>query len=434
MHTDESTRQEHARDASRAQPAGLPAAVVEVASGEETAAVLRWANERHIPVSVRGGGTGLSGGAVAYPDGIVISTTKLDRVVVDPENMTATVGAGVITAALDAAAARHGLMYAPDPVSAEWSTIGGNIATNAGGPRCLAQGVTADAVASLEVVLADGRVIRTGSTTRKNSTGYDLTSLFVGSEGTLGVVTEAIVRLRPRPTTEPVAFGAAFPDLPSAGRAVLAIMKECPTPDSLELMDANTLETVARHFPEENIAVASAVLVGHYVGPHAAGSLASLLEVCRAHLGETTTGTEAQLLLRTRQRVNPALNASGLTASCDVAVPLNCLSDMFAEIQDLSRAHNLQVNTFAHAGDGNLHPSVAVPHDDPRMLQVAEQLLDRITEAALALGGVISGEHGIGSLKRHHLDAQFAPATRSLQLQLKNCLDPNRILTPGRGV
>ena len=435
VRVDEQARRAHSRDASRAVPTGLPAAVVEPSSAAEVAAVLRWAAGLRVPLSVRGAGTGLSGGAVAYPGGVVISTSRLTQLDIDAANMTATVGAGVVTADLDAAAARFGLMYAPDPVSAEWSTVGGNIATNAGGPRCLAHGVTADVVTALEVVLVDGRIVRTGSATRKNSTGYDLTSLFVGSEGTLGVVTEAVVRLHQRPPTDALVFAAAFPDVRDAGRAIVDILARCSIPESLELMDAHTLRSVAEHFPDEDVPQGAAcVVVGEYVGPHATDAASALLDVCRRHAAEPMTGARAANLLRTRRRVNPALSAAGLAASCDVAVPVSRLADILVEIELLSRSFGMRVNTFAHAGDGNLHPAVVVPDGDPAALERAEELLDAITHAALALGGVISGEHGIGSLKRHHLDAQLGAATRALQQQIKDTLDPLGILTPGRAV
>lgn len=430
---DEPSRLTHARDASRAEPTGLPAAVVTPRDTAEVAVALSWADRHRIPVSVRGGGSGLSGGAVAYADGLVISTAALTTLTIDAASATATVGAGVITAEVDAAAAQHGLLYGPDPVSREWSTIGGNVATNAGGPRCLARGVTAEAVVSLEVVLADGRIIRTGSATRKNSTGYDLTRLFVGSEGTLGVVTEATVRLQRRPVGTPVAFGAVFPSMAAAATAVAAIMAGEVLPDCLELMDRATIESVRRNFPDEAVLTGEAVLAGECVGPDAASSALVVTAACRAASGDTYTGERAAALLRTRERVNPALSAEGLTASCDVAVPIARLAEMFEAVQHAARAHGFEVKTFAHAGDGNLHPAVVVPHDDAAALKRAEALLDDITEAGLALGGVVSGEHGIGSLKLHHLDAQLGVA-RTVQQQIKAALDPHGILAPGRSV
>lgn len=433
--TDEAQLRRASLDASRARPEGLPVAVAEPSTTAEVAAAVAWANRHGVPVSIRGGGSGLSGGAVGYAGGLVISTTKLLGMRIDPASMTAEVGAGVITIDLDDEAAQYGLMFAPDPVSRDRSTVGGNIATNAGGPRCLSRGVTKDAVMSLEVVLADGRIIRTGGATRKNSTGYDLTALFIGSEGTLGIVTSAIVRLVPKPEGDAVVLAAEFDTMTEAGAAILAIMRAGNAPDILELMDGNTLRTVAEIFPDEPLPRAAAVLVGEYRGEDAAAHAQRILDICAAN-GATagTIGEAADRLLQTRQRVNPALDASGLTASCDVAVPLPRLAEIFAEIERISATQGLPVNTFAHAGDGNLHPAVVVAHDDPAQLTLAEAVLDEITEAALKLGGVISGEHGIGSLKRHLLDAQFAPEVRGLLADIKQVFDPAGILTPGRAI
>lgn len=227
VRTDERICRRYSGDQSDLGPEVAPAAVVEPISAAEVSTALDWASRHRVPVSVRGGGTGLSGGALGCPGGLVISTTRLTGLQIDSENLIATAGAGVVTADLDATAAAYGLRYAPDPLSAERSTIGGNIATNAGGPRGLSQGVTADAVLALQVVLADGRIIRTGSSTGRNSTGCHLTGLFVGSEGTLGVVTEAVVRLAPRPVEAPIVFGAAFLEPLEAGRAIVAIRNRC---------------------------------------------------------------------------------------------------------------------------------------------------------------------------------------------------------------
>lgn len=434
LSTDEAVVDEHSRDASRATPGGRPAAVAFPTDAAQVAAALTWASAHGIRVSVRGGGTGLSGGAVGYAGGLVISTSRLTRLDIDPVNMVATVGPGVITADLDRAAAAHGLMYAPDPVSSQTSSVGGNIATNAGGPRCLAYGVTKDVVSALEVVLADGRIIHTGSRTVKNSTGFDVKSLFIGSEGTLGVITEAVVRLRRRPLGPPVAFAASFGGLADAGNAIIGILSRCEVPQSLELMDRNTLDLVAEFYPDEPTPDGQAVLVGEYVGLHARESAEELQAVCREHRATTMGGEAAAALLRTRTRVNPALSASGLGMSCDVAVPIGRLPEMLAEIERISRDLGMRVNTFAHAGDGNLHPAVVVPVGDPAAVPRAEKILDAITEAGIALGGVISGEHGIGSLKLKHFDSQFDEPTRSVQRQVKELFDPRGVLTPGRAL
>lgn len=434
LSTDPAILSAHLSDASRAVADGLPLAVASPTTTAQVAAALSWANEHRVPVSIRGAGSGLSGGAIAYAGGLAISMTAFDSVEIDPVNMLATVGAGVITAELDHAAQAHGLIYAPDPVSSELSTIGGNIATNAGGPRCLAHGVTADAVVSLEVVLADGRVIRSGSKTVKNTSGLNLMPLFVGSEGTLGVITNAVVRLKPQPRGSRVAFAASFPTLEDAGSAIVQILASLPRPESLELMDANTLAAVASHYPDEPAVPGAAAIVGEFISENAEALATQLGEVCVAHDAAVMYGEAAGALLRTRLRVNPALSASGLVASCDVAVPISELAHLMMRIEEVSEQFGMQINAFAHAGDGNFHPTVVVPPEDPDALDRAELVLDAITHAALELGGVISGEHGIGSLKVHHLEEQLGPETLRLQRELKQFFDPNGILAPGRAI
>lgn len=422
------------RDESRAAPAGPPLALVLAASTEDVRETLRWAGEHGVPVVLRGAGTGLSGGAVAHPGGLVLSLAGMRRILeLDPANRLAVVQPGVVVAELDAAAAEHGLRYAPDPASAAWCTIGGTIATNAGGLRCLAYGATREAVLGLEVVLADGRVLRTGSRTRKLSTGYHLTGLFIGSEGTLGVITEATVRLVPRPQEPPVAFLGEFDRLEDAGAAVAAVLAGPVTPELLELMDRRTLEAVERVFPSGRPVPEAAVLVGQCTGPAAAAEAAAVVAAFLAAGARRAELGEGEELLASRRQANPALSASGLRFSCDVAVPPGSLVELLRRIEAIGAAAGHPVSTFAHAGDGNLHPSVEAVDDSPEAAAAAEAVLDAITEAALQLGGVISGEHGIGTLKLGLLRRQFDPVSLELQRGLKALLDPVGVLGPGRG-
>ena len=423
-------------DASRASLDGLPLAVVTAQATADVAVALRWANEHHVKVSVRGSGTGLTGGAVAYPDGLVVSLAGLNRVLgVDPANRLADVQAGVITADIDHAAAAYGLMYAPDPASYRESTIGGNVATNAGGLRCVKYGVTADSVAGLEVVLANGDVIRTGGRTRKDVVGYDLTRLFVGSEGTLGVVTAVTVRLIPRPTGDTVTFRAAFPTLAAAGVAVTALMATALVPEVLELMDRLSVDLVEKHYPTGlRIDGAAAVLVGQFIGRQAHEESAAASAVCRAAGAVDIDEAEGDVLLEARRVSGRALSAEGLRISSDVAVPIARLSDMFLAIEQIGREEGVAIPTFAHAGDGNLHPSVIVDPVDVAARDHGELVLDRISNAALALGGTLSGEHGIGSLKRHALPQQLDRATLAAHRLIKDAFDPQHILSPGRGI
>ncbi|MBP1325393.1 glycolate oxidase [Leucobacter exalbidus] len=423
---------QHAHDSSRAEPAGTPLALVEASSTADVAAALAWAHAHAVPVSVRGAGTGLAGGANAYDGGLIVSLAGMNQILsIDQNERVAVVQPGVITAELDAAARLEGLFYPPDPASARSCTIGGNIATNAGGLRCVAHGVTRDAVAALEVVLADGRVLRTGSRTRKNVVGYDLTSLMVGSEGTLGIVTEATVRLKPVPLGTPCSFRASFDDLDSAGRAVTAIVGGAATPEVLELMDAASVEIIESFQPSGLTVPRGAMLVGQTVGVTAAAQAAAIAETCVAHGATETEVSDSDALIEARRLSNPALTARGLKISCDVGVPVARLAEIFHGITEISRTHDRLVSTVAHAGDGNLHSTVDCADDD---IAAADAVLDDITRLALALGGTITGEHGVGSVKLHELPWQLDEVSRATQAAIKQALDPRGILTPGRGI
>ncbi|GAA3610027.1 FAD-binding oxidoreductase [Agrococcus terreus] len=432
--TDPAVLAAHAHDSSRAPSEGMPAGLVRATGTSHVSAALAWAHEHGVPVSVRGAGSGLSGGAVAYEGGLVVALDAMRRIRdIDVANRTAVVEPGVVTADLDAAAREHGLFFPPDPASARWSTVGGNIATNAGGLRCVAHGVTADAVMALEVVLADGRVMRTGSLTRKDVVGLDLTSLFVGSEGTLGVITEATVRLKPVPEGPQPTFRASFPTIEQAADAVAAIVAGPEQPEVLELLDALSVEIIQSFQPTGLPAEGAALLVGQTAGPGAIERAESILELCRA-LGATDGHvSEGDDLLEARRLANPALTAKGLRVSCDVGVPISQLAAVFRGIDDIGAAHGRRVAVVAHAGDGNLHPTVEAGESADE-IAAAERVIDDITRLALSLGGTISGEHGIGSVKRHELPWQLDEAALDVQRAIKAALDPRGILTPGRAI
>lgn len=423
-----------AHDSSRAEPEGAPLAVVLARDTTDVSAALAWANAHSVPVSVRGAGTGLAGGANAYAGGLVISLADMTEVIgIDAANRTATVQAGVITAELDALAREVGLFFPPDPASARTCTIGGNIATNAGGLRCVAHGVTNDSIAALVVVLADGRVMRTGARTRKNVVGYDLTSVFVGSEGTLGVITEATVRLKPVPPGTPRTFRASFDTLEEAGSAVTAIVNGPAEPEVLELMDAFSVEIIESFKPSGLTVPAGAMLVGQTVGLDAEAKAEAITATCRAQGATDTAISESDSLLEARRLSNPALNARGLKIGCDVGVPVAALSEVFHGVAEIAARHGKRVSTVAHAGDGNLHCTVESP-DNVAGIAEADAVIDDITKLALSLGGTISGEHGIGSVKRHELPWQLDEAALDAQRAIKAALDPRGILTPGRGI
>lgn len=423
-----------ARDASRLGPDGAPLALVEAETTADVVQALSWAHHHRVPVSVRGGGSGLSGGAVAYPDGLVLSLERMNRIVqIDPVDRLAIVEPGVITADLDDAARAQGLFFPPDPASARISTIGGNIATNAGGLRCIAHGVTADSIAALEVVLADGRVMHTGALTRKNAVGLDLTRLFVGSEGTLGVITQATVRLKPVAPGTPHTFRASFDSLGAASAAVNAIMGGSPQPEVLELLDRHCVSAIEAFNPTGLVAPRAALLIGQTVGLNSLEEARALVAVCEAH-GATDTGVDtSDALLEARRLMNPALSAQGLRVSCDVGVPVSKLGRVCEEIAEIAERHGQRVAIAAHAGDGNLHPTVLVG-DSPGWYPIAERVIDDITELALSLGGTITGEHGIGALKHHQLHLQQDAVSLEVQRAIKHALDPHGILTPGRAI
>lgn len=422
------------RDASRVEPRGESLAAVFARETSDVSAALAWANKHGIPVAVRGTGTGVSGGAVGYPGGLILSLERMNRIIgIDPANRLADVQAGVITADLDRAVGEHGLFFPPDPASVEISTIGGNIATNAGGLRCVAHGVTRDSVAALEVVLADGTVMHTGARTRKNVVGLDLTSLFVGSEGVLGVITAATVRLKPIPPGTPFAFRASFDDIGRAGEAVTAIAGGSNQPEVLEMLDARSVEIIEAFHPSGLPAPKAALLIGQTVGPDAREAAETVAGVCR-ELGATDVQiSESDALLEARRLANPALTAQGLRVSCDVGVPISELARMFIGLEELAERHGRVISVVAHAGDGNLHPTVEA-EDTPEGYAAAEVVIDDIARLAISLGGTISGEHGIGAVKLHELPLQLDAGVLQTQHAIKHALDPRGILTPGRAI
>ncbi|MBK0421432.1 FAD-binding protein [Leucobacter sp. CSA2] len=424
----------YAVDSSRARPEGQALALVLAESTADVSAALGWADRHGVRVSVRGAGTGLTGGAMAYDGGLIVSLERMNRVLeVIPEDRLAVVQPGVITAELDSLVREQGLFFPPDPASARICTVGGNIATNAGGLRCVAHGVTSDAVAALEVVLADGRIMRTGARARKNVVGYDLTRLFIGSEGTLGVVTEATVRLKPVPAGTPRTFRASFPTIESAGAAVAEIVNGGFQPEVLELMDALSVEIIESFHQSGLVVPRGAMLVGQTVGERAAEHAERITARCLELGADDTEVSDTDALLEARRLSNPALTARGLKISCDIGVPISRLAEMFTGIERISAEHGLAVSSVAHAGDGNLHSTVESP-DTEAGIAAADAVIDDITRLALALGGTISGEHGIGSVKHHELPWQLDAVALDVQRAIKTALDPNGTLTPGRAV
>ena len=421
------------RDAARLVEPGAPLAVVLAHDVDEVRATLRWASKHRTPIVPRGAGSGLSGGAAATDGCVVLSLAKMTRILeVNRDDQLAVVQAGVVNADLQNAAADAGLMYPPDPASFEISTIGGNIATNAGGLRCVKYGVTREAVLGLEVVLADGRVFKTGRRTVKGVAGYDLTALFVGSEGTLGIVTSATVRLIPRPAGDPVTIVGVFATLPAAGDAVNDVMRAGLRPSLLELMDNATIRAVDDWKHAGLDRDAAAMLIAQVDVEEPRGP-ALRIEKAFSDAGATYTAvssdaTEAAELLGVRRITHWAIERLGPILTEDVAVPRSRLAEMLRRIEDIARAHGIVVATVGHAGDGNLHPSLVI--DSQRAWPAAEA----IYRAALDLGGTITGEHGIGALKRDWLPAEAGEVGMELQRRLKAAFDPDGILNPGKAI
>jgi len=439
-----------ATDRSGWVPASLPSAVVRAQDVDDVVATLRWASAHGVPVVPRGAGTGLAGGAVAGAGSVVLDLSGLTRIVdLRADDQVAVVEPGVLTADLDRAAAAHGLRYAPDPASAAISTIGGNIATNAGGLRCVKYGVTRDAVLGLDVVLADGTRTRTGRSTVKGVAGYDLTSLFVGSEGTLGVIVGATLRLQPLPVRTATA-AATFATVEAAAAAASAVTRAGLRPAMLELLDAATLAALAEAAAFDSPAPGGPVSGGPMSGgalviAQADGPGADVeIEAIAAALGRTATHLDvsaephrADELLAVRRRALPAIERRGRVLIEDIAVPLSRLAEAVTRIAELSARSGVPVFTFAHAGDGNLHPIVLTgqPLGDPGPVPApVTAVVDDIFRLALDLGGTITGEHGVGLLKRDWLATELDAGTQQLHHLVKTALDPAGILNPGKAL
>ena len=423
-----------ATDRSGIRLPGSPLAVVLPQSVEEVQTVLRAATAFAVPVVPRGRGTGLSGGA-AVPDGaLVVSTERLDRILeIAPDDEIAVVQAGVLNADLDRAVSPHGLMYASDPASWEISSIGGNIATNAGGLRCTKYGVTRESVLGLTVVLADGTLLQTGRRTIKGVTGFDLTGLFVGSEGTLGIVVAATLRLRPRPVKTNT-FTAFFPSASAAAAGVVAVVRSRVQASLLEFLDAGALAAIDRAQQTDLAQRGTALLIVQTDG-YGADLEAEVLSTALTAAGATVTALdefEAARYLWLR-RSGRGVPTDSWSVGEDVAVPRSALVPMLGRIAEIGADLDLEVAVVAHAGDGNLHPLLTAPRTDgdggtpPLRLG---QAADALVRAALELGGTISGEHGIGIAKRPWLRSELGDTSLHLQRELARVFDPAGILVP----
>jgi glycolate oxidase len=418
--------------------AGMPAAVVRPRTTAEVQAAVRAAARHGVPVVPRGAGSGLAGGANAIDGCVVVSTERMtDVVALDAASLTATVQPGLVNAHLGDAARAHGLWYAPDPASHAFSTIGGNVATNAGGLCCVKYGVTRDALLGLELVLADGRAVRVGRRTRKGVAGYDLVSLVCGSEGTLAIVTEATVRLLPAPARG-ATLAASFAGLGDAGRAIARIARST-TPAMLELMDRTTIAAVEAMAPQGLDQDVEVLVFARSDLPGAAAleEVERMAAWCDAE-GATLTVTtdeeaEGRMLTAARRLAYSALERQGATLLDDVCVPIGAIPALLEGIEGIAARHDVLIGTFGHAGDGNMHPTVVYDRRDPDAVARARAAFAAIVALALELGGTIAGEHGIGLLKHDMLAGELGEA-HDLHRRIKHALDPTGLFNPGKGI
>jgi glycolate oxidase len=418
----------------------LPDVVVEPKSAEQISKLLRFANERKIPVTARGAGYGYVGGCVPEHGGIALALIGMNRIKeIAVADGVAVVEPGVITGDLQREARNHRLFYPPDPASLKNSSIGGNIATNAGGPRCLKYGVTRHYVLGLEVVLADGTIVRVGGRTHKNKTGFDLVGLFVGSEGMLGIVTEAILRLLPLPPAR-ASISASFPTVEDAAAAVQMILLRGFLPSALEIADRFTLEAARRHLGREIVPDGNAHLLLDLDGHEASvrseiEALSAIIKSLGALTLQSAFGDQAcESLWDLRRGFSESLKATGLTKlNEDVTVPRGKLVQLMKFAGDLQAKYGFPVACFGHAGDGNIHVNVMVA--DPARAEVRqnmERVLDDLFGFVIASGGAITGEHGIGLAKKRWWPQAVSPESLLLHQTVKRALDPAGILNPGK--
>ncbi len=437
--TDPVDREAHRRDETAYLPAGLPLAVALPDDTAQVVELVRLCGEHDVPIVPRGAGTGLSGGSAGIEGALTIAFTRMNRVLeIDRENLTVTTQPGVVNADLKAAVAAEGLFYAPDPASYETCTIGGNLGTNAGGLCCVKYGVTRDAVLGLEVVMADATVVRLGGKNVKDVAGYGLIPLLVGSQGTLGLMTEATLRLRPTPPPRATML-AFFPTLESAGDAVAGLTRSGLGPVTLELMDRFTIRAVddVHRLGLDRDAAAMLLVESDLPGDAGRVELEAAEPVCTA-AGATlvvraTDPQEAEWLREGRRLAFRALEHLGVARMEDVGVPRGRIPAMLRAIEAISERHELPVGTFGHAGDGNLHPTFILSRDDEaRSVARLEAARHDLYEAALALGGTVTGEHGIGAARREWLVRQRGEAVVDVMRAIKRALDPHDLLNPGR--
>ena len=415
--------------------AGMPAAVVRAETTEHVQAAVRFAAAHELAVVPRGAGSGLSGGSTAQDGCLVVSTERMTRIDVDPVTRTVVTEPGAMNAAVKAAAAEHGLWYPPDPSSYEICSIGGNVATNAGGLCCVKYGVTTDYVLGLTVVLADGTAVELGGPRLKDVAGLSLTKLFVGSEGTLGIITRIVLRLIPaqRP---PATLVATFATLDDATATVLGITRVM-RPSMLEFMDKPTINAVEdlTRMGLDREAAAMLVIQSDEPAEHAGREIAQIEQVCAdnkaTEVFTTTDAEEGEAFVVARRQAIPAVERTGPLLLEDVGVPLPQLGALVDGIADIASARDVTIAVIAHAGDGNTHPLIVLDPADPEQQARAQQAYGEVMSLAISLGGTITGEHGVGRLKKAWLGDQIGEDALELNRRVKQALDPQGILNPG---
>lgn len=436
--TEPATVEAYRRDWTQSDTAGMPLGVVRAHSAEDVVVTLRWASANQVPIVPRGAGSGLSGGSCAVDGCIVLSLDRMRAIEIDPATRTAIVEPGALNAQVKQAAAEHGLWYPPDPSSFEICSIGGNIATNAGGLCCVKYGVTTDYVLGLDVVLADGTLVRLGGQRIKDVAGLSLLKLFVGSEGTLGVVTRAILRLVPaRPPAATLV--ASFPTVAASARAVVEIGRHL-RPSMLELMDNASINAVEDYQQMGLDRTAGALLLAQSDAPGAARTeeIELIRAACEAEGAlecfVTDDPAEGELFAAARRAAFPAIEKAGSLMLEDVGVPIPLLPELLAGIEEIAEANEVRIPVVAHAGDGNTHPIIVYPRGDEAAKERATIAFGEVMQLAIRLGGTITGEHGVGRLKRVALADQLGPDVMALTHRVKAALDPQGILNPGAAI
>ena len=417
----------------------LPEVIVHPGSAEEIAQVMKLANTEKIPVAPRGAGSGLTGGAVPVDGGILLSLERLNKITeIDEENLVATVEPGVVTEAFQKAVEKVGLFYPPDPASLKFSTLGGNVAECAGGPRCVKYGVTKDFIIGLQVVTPTGDIITTGGPTMKGVVGYDLTKLMCGSEGTLGIITRIVIKLLPLPEAKKTML-VLFDSIDGAAEAVSAITRAKIIPTTLEFMDGATIDCVRKATSLDVPEAARALLIIEVDGDRdmidrQADRIADVVKplgVVETRIAETAAESEA--LWQSRRSVSPALrNVNPDKFNEDICVPRSKLPEMIRKVDLISKKYGMPIVNFGHAGDGNIHVNIMIDKNIPGMLEKAHSAIEDVFKGALELGGTMSGEHGVGIAKAPYIPLEITPEAALYMKAIKRALDPNNILNPGK--